>query len=545
MTGLPDDACKRVADAIANCDSQSEEVLEHVLSPELTDLLGEDGIENIILERVVGRGASGFVVAGTQLQPVRRGVAVKILRHGIDGSRVLSRFEAERQALAVLEGCSVPIVYSAGLTKLGRPYVCTQFIEGLPITTWCDAHQLNIEQRISLVIDACKTLQQTHDAGIVHRDIKPSNMLVQDTLAGLRVVLIDFGVAKAVGEPLSNKPLTTLDGEFLGTPEYMSPEQTRSAANVDFRTDVWAIGVLLHKLCSGREPFVRTTKDATSLGKLIDSICHADPPSIRGSFRRESVGAIAKRCLEKSPEDRFSSASELATELERGLSLKEPKKKTGRLAATGLLFVAAVLFIVIQSGIFDSKKNPVSTEFESLIFDGSTSFISVYTLGNSLSGVRFSFRVKMPKVTMENMTQRLFQKRIGAWTGVDVWVWSDVDHPEQLGQVNLLVKDNDGVPAEVAGLTRIDDNQWHEVDIYLPPMHSSLPRGMIFVDGKMDGSFEGLNLGEISSDEELVLGEGLNQGKGHFLVGEIENFLASRPPASWWDTLTTTLKNNQ
>ena len=544
MTGLPDDACRRLVDALANCDSQIEPKDDHILSPELTDLLGEDGIENIILERLIGRGASGFVVAGTQLQPVRRRVAVKILRHGIDGSRVLSRFEAERQALARLEGCSVPIVYSAGLTKLGRPYVCTQFIEGLPITTWCDAHQLTLEHKISLVIDACKTLQKTHDAGIVHRDLKPANMLVQDSPEGMRVVLIDFGVAKAAGEPLSSKPLTTLDGEFLGTPEYMSPEQTRSAASVDYKTDIWAIGILLYKLCSGTEPFRRKTKDTASLGKLIDDVCNTEPPFIHGSFRHELVDIVAKKCLAKDPEQRFDTASDLATALEKVLAAKKPKKKTGRIAAIVLLFTAAILFSALKSSVFDSETETVGRTNTLLVFDGNTSYFENNMIGNSLSGVRFSFRIKMPRVTMENITQRLFQKRIGAWTGVDVWVWSDTEQPEMSGRVSLLVKDNDGTPAQTTSSVRVDDGKWHDIEICLPPLNSPLPRGMVFVDGSLDGSFEGSNLGAISNDADLVLGEGSNQGKGHFLVGKMEGFQATRPPLVWWDKLHTQLEIN-
>lgn len=536
--GLRDDAYKRIVEAIANTEEPCSSSVTPATPPELTDFLGEDSIEHIILERLLGRGASGFVVAGTQTNPVHRKVAVKILRPGIDGSRVLARFEAERQALARLEGCSVPTVYSAGFTKLGRPFVCTQFVEGLPITSWCDAHQLGVEQRIELLIDACRTLQQAHDAGIVHRDLKPANMLVSDTANGPRVILIDFGVAKAVGEPLSSKPLTTLDGEFLGTPEYMSPEQTKSAADVGFETDIWAMGILIHKLCSGTEPFRRHNKDTSSLARLIHDICNEEPREILGSFRHSLVDRLAKKCLEKEPKNRFASASELATELENVHGARKPKKKTGRVAALVLLVLSVVVFTAIKSGVLSSNTTDNVVQNKLFLFDGASSYTLNNLIGRNLSGLYFTFKVKMPKVSMTQTTQRLFQKRLGAWAGIDVWVWSDPEHPERSGKINLLIKDNFGVAAEVTGVTSIDDNQWHAVKIYLPPVNSSLSRGIIVVDGMLDGSLDGKELGEVSNDAVFILGDGSNQGKGHFLRGEIMDFQATRQSLSWWDKLS-------
>ena len=144
----------------------------------------------------------------------------------------------------------------------------------------------------------------------------------------------------------------------------------------------------------------------------------------------------------------------------------------------------------------------------------------------------------MPKVSVSETTQRLFQKRLGAWAGIDVWVWSDPELPEHSGKINLLIKDNSGVAAQVTGVTSIDDNQWHAVEIYLPPVNSSLSRGIIVVDGILDGSLDGKELGEVSNDAVFILGDGSNQGKGHFLRGEIMDFLATRQSLSWWDKLS-------
>src|SRR5688572_23499207 len=213
--------------------------------------------------KLIGEGGMGVVYKCEQRHPIRRTVAVKLLKPWMDGSDVLARFEGERQALALMEHSNIAGVLDAG-TADGRPYFVMEYVPGEPITAFCDRHRYTTHQRLELFTQACDAIQHAHQKAIIHRDIKPSNLLVM--LEGGRPVLkvIDFGVAKATAFRLTEQTMFTEHGQLIGTPEYMSPEQAEmNVVDVDTRSDIYSLGVVLYELLTGAVPFdARTFREA-------------------------------------------------------------------------------------------------------------------------------------------------------------------------------------------------------------------------------------------------------------------------------------------
>jgi serine/threonine protein kinase len=294
----------------------------------------------------IGEGAFGTVWMAEQQEPVRRRVALKLLKLGMDTREVMGRFEAERQALAMMDHPHIARVFDGGTTETGRPFFVMELVRGAPITEFCDTHHLTTRERLRLFILVCEAVQHAHQKGIIHRDLKPSNILVSEQDGGSAPKVIDFGVAKALEEPLTGKTLFTRFQQFLGTPAYVSPEQASPGSfDVDTRTDIYSLGVLLYELLIGQTPldpkklrnagyeamlkFIReeeTPKPSTRLSTLnledqssVAALRSEEPRRLYRNVRGD-LDWIAIKALEKDRSRRYESATELAADLKRYLA---------------------------------------------------------------------------------------------------------------------------------------------------------------------------------------------------------------------------------
>jgi eukaryotic-like serine/threonine-protein kinase len=343
-----------------------------------------------LLEQI-GEGGFGVVYMAEQQRPVRRKVALKVLKPGMDTRQILARFEAERQALAIMDHPNIARVLDAGATDSGRPYFVMELIKGVPITEYCDEHQLTPRARLELFVHVCHAVQHAHQKGIIHRDIKPSNVLVMQRDTTPAVKMIDFGVAKALGQELTDKTLFTGFAQFLGTPLYMSPEQAgQSSLDVDTRSDVYSLGVLLYELLTGTTPvdkerFKRTAHDemrriireeeppkpSTRLSESKDSLAsisaqrHMEPAKLTKLVRGE-LDWIVMKALDKERSRRYDTASAFAADVERYLH-DEPVeacppsavyrfRKFARRQKTGLVIatVLALALLAVMGGVAGS-----------------------------------------------------------------------------------------------------------------------------------------------------------------------------------------------
>ncbi|MHC4573182.1 MAG: protein kinase domain-containing protein [Planctomycetota bacterium] len=297
------------------------------------------------LLQLIGEGGFGVVYMAEQERPIRRKVALKIIKLGMDTKQVIARFEAERQALAMMDHPNIARVFDAGATETGRPYFVMELVKGIPITEYCDKNNLDTRQRLELFINVCKAVQHAHQKGIIHRDIKPTNVMI--TLHDGKPVpkVIDFGIAKATQHRLTEKTLFTEYQQFIGTPEYMSPEQAEmSGLDVDTRTDIYSLGVLLYQLLTGTTPFdgdqlrsaaydeirriIRETEPATpsrrlsTLGDTLTDIAQrrsTEPAALRKLVRGD-LDWIVMKTLEKDRTRRYETANELVLDIERHLA---------------------------------------------------------------------------------------------------------------------------------------------------------------------------------------------------------------------------------
>ena len=296
------------------------------------------------LLQLIGEGGFGVVYMAEQQEPIRRKVALKIIKLGMDTKQVIARFEAERQALAIMDHPNIAKVFDAGATDTGRPYFVMELVKGIPITEYCDKNNLDTRQRLELFIDVCKAVQHAHQKGIIHRDIKPSNVMI--TLHDGKPVpkIIDFGIAKATQHRLTEKTLFTEYRQFIGTPEYMSPEQAEMGGlDIDTRSDIYSLGVLLYELLTGTTPFEAEKLRSAAYDEIRRIIREDEPPrpSTRLSTLGEALTDIAKhrdvqpgelcrivrgdldwvvmKTLEKDRTRRYETANELAMDVERHL----------------------------------------------------------------------------------------------------------------------------------------------------------------------------------------------------------------------------------
>jgi serine/threonine protein kinase len=311
----------------------------------LTERLGSQ-IGPYKIREQLGEGGMGAVYVAEQTEPVKRKVALKIIKPGMDSRDVLARFEAERQALAMMEHPNIAKVYDGGTTEFGQPYFVMELVCGIPLTEYCDEHMLTTEERLEVFLKVCRAVQHAHQKGVIHRDLKPSNVLVASIDGDAVPKVIDFGVAKAAGPKLTEETVYTQISQLVGTPIYMSPEQVElGVADIDTRSDVYSLGVLLYELLTGHTPFDSDTLKDAGFDEMRRIIREDDPPrpsdclstlnaqasttlaGLRSSNFKHLSNAlkgeldwIVMKALEKDRNRRYESASVLADDVERHLA---------------------------------------------------------------------------------------------------------------------------------------------------------------------------------------------------------------------------------
>jgi serine/threonine protein kinase len=426
-------------------------------------------IDKYKLLRILGEGGMGIVYLAEQEEPVRRQVALKVIKPGMDSKRVIARFEAEKQALALMQHPNIAGVYDAGLTLTGRPYFVMEYVKGMPITGYCDHHKLTIEERLRLFQQVCQAVQHAHQKGIIHRDIKPSNVLVSVENDQAIPKIIDFGVAKATGTPLTDRTLATEDTQLLGTPEYMSPEQAdMTSEDIDTRSDIYSLGVLLYVMLTGVLPFNSDTLRAGGIDKVRKVIRETDPktPSTRVSklgekakkvaeLRRTETRALAKhlkkelewiplKAMRKERAERYRSASEFADDIDNYLNgvplIAGPLSNVYRLkkfVRRNRVFVTGVAAIiaVLAAGVVMSTLFALRAQHQARISEAYGSFLRDDLLA-SVSPARRKGRDVTVRSLLDTASERLegrFQNEPlleASLRDTLGWTYRELDEPE-------------------------------------------------------------------------------------------------------------------
>jgi serine/threonine protein kinase/tetratricopeptide (TPR) repeat protein len=381
-----------------------------------TAAVGDDDFGRYRIVRALGEGGMGTVYLAEQREPIRRRVALKVVKLGMDTAQVLARFNNERQALAMMEHPNIAQIFDAGATSRGRPYFAMEYIEGASITQYCDGKRMAIKERLELFLAVCRAVQHAHQKGVIHRDLKPSNVLVTEQDGTPVPKVIDFGIAKATDKWAVENTLLTEFGQIVGTPEYASPEQADTMTGaIDELSDVYSLGVVLYELMIGAVPFQTATLRGAGLAEMLRIIREEEAPPLPrkltsmgagasdiaarrqtdpASLRRlvdGDLNAITMKALEKVRERRYASVSDLAADVQRHLEdrpvLASPPgriyrtRKFLRRHRTGALSTAAGAVILVLSGVTvwslarDSAARPKLTARDTIVladFDNKT-----------------------------------------------------------------------------------------------------------------------------------------------------------------------------
>ncbi|MFT3883747.1 MAG: protein kinase [Gemmatales bacterium] len=442
--------------------------LEEPAQPECTpvstflELRPDSLVDRYRIVRLLGEGGMGAVYLAVQKEPVHRQVALKIIKPGLESPQVLMRFEAERQSLALLNHPNISKVLDAGATSSGQPYFVMEWVDGLSITEYCDTHRLHPRARLELLTTACQAVQYAHQKGLIHRDIKPSNILVAEVDGKPVPKVIDFGVAKAIGgDMLPHQSYQSFVGTLVGTLEYMSPEQAQlSKQNVDTRTDVYSLGVLLYELLTGSTPHLKVQLKEADIDEALRMIREVDPPkpSTRLSSQHETLPTISSmrliepkqltrmvqgeldwivmKALEKDPDRRYASPLEMARDLQRYL-VHEPilagppswlyrfrkfvRRNRVAVAAAALVFVTLLAGIIgtgyglmdarasrqVAEQRYDLAQNAVKHFLDSVTDDPDLFRADLTALRSRLLGSAVTFYQELADQQPENTSQQL------------------------------------------------------------------------------------------------------------------------------------------
>jgi len=375
--------------------------------------VGDDDFGRYRIIRAIGEGGMGAVYLAEQREPMRRRVALKVVKLGMDTAQVLARFNNERQALALMDHPNIAKIFDAGATRRGRPYFVMEHIEGAPITEYCDRKRKTTKERLALFLAVCRAIQHAHQRGVIHRDVKPSNVLVSEQDGTPVPKVIDFGIAKATGKWSVEKSLLTQFGQIIGTPEYASPEQVNTTTvDIDEVSDVYSLGVLLYQLLIGAVPFDPATLRNAGLAEMLRIIREEEAPSLLrkltsmgaaangiaarrqtdpASLRRlvdGDLNAITMKALEKVRERRYGSASDLAADIERHLEdrpvlasapgwIYRTRKflRRHRMAAAAAAVILVLSGVTVWSLMLNSAARPTLTAKDTIVladFDNKT-----------------------------------------------------------------------------------------------------------------------------------------------------------------------------
>jgi serine/threonine protein kinase/tetratricopeptide (TPR) repeat protein len=463
--------------------------------------LGEgegDTIGRYKLLQKLGEGGFGSVYMAEQHEPVRRKVALKIIKLGMDTREMVARFEAERQALALMDHPNIAQVYDGGAAPNGRPYFVMELIKGVPITDYCDAKNLSPDERIQLFSKVCQAAQHAHQKGIIHRDLKPRNVLVTECDGEAVPKVIDFGVAKAIGSPLTEKTLFTRFEQMIGTPVYMSPEQTGlGSLDLDTRTDIYSLGVLLYELLTGTTPLEREMFEHAAVDEMRRMIRETEPP--KPSTRLRDMGKkltevartrstdpaaltrllhgdldwVIMKSLEKDRKRRYGTANELADDLQRHLNhepvvARPPSKiylfqkfvRRNRFLVGGVSIV--VLALVLGSALatwrfLEEKKARLKAEqISQFLKDMLGGVAPSVALGRDTTMLREILDKTARRIDKDLKNQPQVEAELAATLAEVYWELGDFANAEQLLQrtVQLLKKSfGDKNPAVAQALT--------------------------------------------------------------------------------------------